>query len=139
MDSKHAFEMLVQNLKAQIGYSEDDVGEKSEMKAEKLHAKADAEGSLSETIATMESRQALQAKEPEAIGKAKEIISSSAVAGSAEKHLPSLLQVNAQLLADERSPTQDRVASYPRGQARSLHSWVPAALSVHVADDRPSR
>merc|ERR1719421_1406978 len=160
MDARHAFDMLIQDLKAQIASAEDDVSEKSEMKAKKLQAKADAEGSLTDTVGTMEadkkyladmsatceqkgadfeSRQALRAEELGAIEKAKEIISSGAVAGSADKHLPALLQTKgaslSQLRADARSPTQERAAAYLRDQARNLNSRVLAALSVHVADD----
>merc|ERR1719421_807955 len=160
MDARHAFDMLIQDLKAQIASAEDDVSEKSEMKAKKLQAKADAEGSLTDTVGTMEadkkyladmsatceqkgadfeSRQALRAEELGAIEKAKEIISSGAVAGSADKHLPALLQTKgaslSQLRADARSPTQERAAAFLRDRARNLNSRVLAALSVHVADD----
>merc|ERR1719502_741632 len=130
------------------------------MKAKKLQAKADAEGSLTDTVGTMEAdkkyladlsatceqkgadfeaRQALRAEELEAIEKAKEIIASGAVAGSAEKHLPTLLQMKSaslsQLRADARSPTQERAAAYLREKARNLNSRALAALAVRVEDD----
>merc|ERR1711865_931622 len=67
-----------------------------------------------------------------------EIISSGAVAGNADKHLPSLVQKSsafALLRADAQSPTQARVAQYLQYQARQLNSRVLSALAVRVADD----
>merc|ERR1719248_538244 len=116
MNSVHAFEMLVQDLKAQIDQATQDRDEKAATKAKKLQAKADAEGDLTDTTTTrdedekyladltatceqkasdFESRQQLRAEEIEAIEKAIEIISSEAVSGNAEKHLPTLLQSKA--------------------------------------------
>merc|ERR1712232_608908 len=113
MNSKHAYDMLMQDLKAQIAQATQDRDEKAETKAADLQAKADATGDLKDTTTTMladkkyladltatceqkasdfESRQQLRADEIVAIEKAIEIISSGAVAGNAEKHLPSLIQ-----------------------------------------------
>merc|ERR1719201_2313350 len=113
MNAQHEFEMLVQDLTAEIGDATKDRDEKAAIRAKKLEAKADAEAQLAETIATrdadqkylddlaatcakkasdFESRQQLRAEEIEAIEKAIEIISGEAVSGNAEKHLPSLLQ-----------------------------------------------
>merc|ERR1719436_2344104 len=98
MNSKHAHEMLVQDLTAQIDQSTQDREEKSASKAKHLQGKADAEGDLKDTTTTkeadekyladltatceqkasdFESRQQLRAEEIEAIEKAIEIISSS--------------------------------------------------------------
>merc|ERR1719486_901636 len=113
MNTKHAFDMLMQDLSAQIAQATQDRDEKAETKAKKLQAKADAEGDLAETTATrdadqkylddltatctqkaadFESRQTLRAEELVAIEKAIEIISSSSVKGHAETYLPSMLQ-----------------------------------------------
>jgi len=159
MNARHAFEMLIQDLKAQVEQATQDRDEKAETKAKKLQAKADAEGDLQDTITTrdadqkylddltatceqkaadFESRQQLRAEEIEAIEKAIEIISSNAVSGNAEKHLPTLLQAKASSLAQlraDRSPTQVRVAHYLQDQARQLNSRVLSALAVRVADD----
>lgn len=149
MNARQAFEMLMQDLKAQIEQATQDRDEK-----------ASAEGDLQDTITTrdadqkylddltatceqtasdFESRQQLRAEEIEAIQKAIEIMSSGAVSGNDEKHLPTLLQAKstslAQLRADSRSPTQTRVAQYLQEQARHLNSRVLSALAVHVADD----
>merc|ERR1719378_1972609 len=97
MNSKHAYDMLMQDLKAQIGQAERDRNEKAELKAKTLQHKADAEGDLKDTTTTrdsdakylkdlqatceekasaFESRQQLRADEIVAIEKAIEIISS---------------------------------------------------------------
>merc|ERR1719420_2246477 len=152
--------MLKSDLEAQIGQAESQRDEKAEIKAKKLQAKADAEGDLQDTITTrdddkkyledltatcetkasdFESRQQLRAEEIEAIEKAIEIISSEAVSGNAEKHLPGLLQTKsrslAQLRAGSVSPAQQRVAEYLREKAFDLNSRVLSALAVRVEAD----
>jgi len=158
-NSRHAFEMLMQDLNAQIENASAARDEKAETKAKKLQAKADAEGDLQDTVSTrdddqkyledltatceqkasdFESRQQLRAEEIEAIEKAIEIISSAAVSGNADKHLPTLLQKGtslAQLRASEQNPAQARVAEYLRTQAKNLNSRVLSALAVRVQDD----
>merc|ERR1719503_266598 len=113
MNTKHAFEMLVQDLTAQVDQATADRDLKSENKAKKLQAKATAGGDLTDTVTTrdadqkyltdltatceqkasdFESRQQLRAEESVAVEKAIEIISSSSVSGNADKYLPSLVQ-----------------------------------------------
>jgi prefoldin subunit 5 len=160
MNSKHAYDMLMQDLKAQIAQATQDRDEKAESKAKKLQAKADATGDLKDTTTTMladkkyladltatceqkasdfESRQQLRADEIVAVEKAIEIISSGAVSGNADKHLPSMMQMKgaalAQLRSNSNAQSQDRVAKFLRTQATKLNSRVLAALAVHVADD----
>jgi len=158
MNTKHAYEMLIQDLTAQVDQAEQDRTEKAALKAKTLQAKADAEGDLTDTTTTrdadvkyladltatceqkasdFESRQELRAEEIVAIEKAIEILSSAAVSGNAEKHLPTLIQKSAlaQLRADGRSPVQANVAAYLQRQARQLNSKVLSVLAVHVADD----
>merc|ERR1711972_282504 len=136
-----------------------DRDEKAETKAKKLQAKADALGDLKDTTTTrdadvkyladltatceqkasdFESRQQLRADEIVAIEKAIEIISSNAVSGNAEKHLPTLLQSTgslAQLRADLSVQAQARVAQYLSSRAKQLNSRVLSALASRVADD----
>merc|ERR1711933_233130 len=57
MNSKHAYDMLMQDLTAQIAQAQQDRDEKAETKAKKLQAKADAEGDLAETTATRDADQ----------------------------------------------------------------------------------
>merc|ERR1712232_331718 len=159
MNSKHAYDMLMQNLKAQTAQATADRDEKAETKAKKLQAKADATGDLKDTTTTkdadvkyladltatceqkasdFESRQLLRADEIVAIEKAIEIISSGAVAGNAEKHLPSLAQTQssfAQLRADLNVQAQARVAQFLRSRAKQLNSRVLSSVAARVSDD----
>jgi len=160
MNTKHNFDMLIQDLTAQKEQAIADRTEKSETKAKKLQAKADATGQLQDTTTTMEadkkfladtsatceqkaadfeSRQQLRAEELEAIAKAIEIISSGAVSGNAEKHLPSLVQ-KSKALAMLRSDTsnqivQAKVAQFLQDRASQLNSRVLSALAVRVTAD----
>merc|ERR1711865_638549 len=127
-------------------------------KAKKLQAKADASGDLKDTSSSkaadtkyladltatceqkasdFESRQQLRADEIVAIEKAIEIISSGAVAGNADKHLPTLVQTSsfAQLRADLSTQAQSRVAKYLQTRATQLNSRVLATLAQHATDD----
>merc|ERR550537_1953207 len=52
MNAKHAFEMLIQDLTAQIEQATADRDLKAETKAKKLQAKADDEGNLADTTST---------------------------------------------------------------------------------------
>merc|ERR1712187_164294 len=126
LNSQHAFDMLMQDLKAQIDQATADVATKSGTKAKKLQAKADAEGDLTDTTTTknddtkylsdltalceqkaadFESRQQLRAEEISTIEKAIEILSSSSVSGNAQKHLPTMLQISSSSLAQLRADT----------------------------------
>merc|ERR1719213_1534401 len=157
MNAKHAYDMLMQDLNAQVSQAQTDRDEKAEFKAETLQSKADAQGDLQDTTTTrdedekyladltatceqkasdFESRQQLRAEEIEAIEKAIEIVSSGAVSGNADKHLPGLVQTSfAQLRADSASMNQQRVANYLRQQADSLGSRVLSALATRVEAD----
>jgi len=57
MNSVHAYKMLIQDLTAQIEQATQDRTEKSETKAKKLQAKADAEGDLADTTSTRDADQ----------------------------------------------------------------------------------
>jgi cell division septum initiation protein DivIVA len=160
MNTKHAFEMLVQDLTAQVGQATADRDLKSENKAKKLQAKATAKGDLTDTVTTrdadqkyltdltatceqkasdFESRQQLRAEELVAIEKAIEIISSSSVSGHADTYLPSFVETNsesfAQLRAESQRESQARVVQYLKSQASKLNSRVLSALAVRMSDD----
>merc|ERR1740117_1671865 len=150
--------MLSQDLKAQIGQATSARTEKSEAKAKALQSSADAKGDLQDTTTTRDddskyladlsatceqkssdfaSRQQLRAEEIAAVEKAIEILSSGAVSGASEKHLPQLVQVTAlaQLRSVAQNPNQLRVASYLKEQASQINSRVLSALAVRVAED----
>jgi len=127
-------------------------------KAKRLQAKADAEGDLKDTTSTMEedkkyladltstceqkasafeSRQQLRAEEIEAVEKAIEIVSSGAVAGNADKHLPSFVQGAslAQLRTTSQSNSQARVAAFLQNKAAQTGSRVLSLLAERVEAD----
>jgi len=158
MNSKHAYDMLMQDLTAQIDQATQDRTEKSEIKAKKLQAKADAEGDLQDTTTTrdadqqylndlvatceqkasdFESRQQLRAEELEAIAKAIEIISSGAVKGNAEEYLPSLVQQRSlvSLRSSTTSQAQANAAAFLRRRASELQSRVLSALAERASAD----
>jgi hypothetical protein len=131
--------------------------EKTEAKAKALENSAASKGDLDDTTATrdddtkyladvtatceqksaaFEERQALRAGEIEAVEKAIEILSSGAVSGASEKHLPQLLQTSlTQLRSVDRSPAQLSVAAYLSDQGRKLNSRILRALAMRVSDD----
>merc|ERR1712008_411773 len=159
MNSVQAFEMLIQDLTAQLEQANQDRTEKAETKAKKLQAKADAEGDLTETTTTrdadvkyladltatceqkasdFESRQQLRTEELEAIAKAIEIISGNSVSGNADKYLPTLVQKKksfAVLRADSQSRAQAQVALFLQSKAKELNSRLLSAMAGRVAAD----
>ena len=159
MNSKHAYDMLLQDLKAQIAQSTSDRDEKAEFKAETMQAKADAESDVEDTTSTrdadikyladltatcaqkssdFDNRQQLRAEEIEAIEKAIEIIGSGAVAGSADKHLPSMVQTGssfAQLRSTGDGDTQARVARFLQSKSELLGSRVLSLVAQRIESD----
>merc|ERR1712079_742255 len=159
MNSKHAFDMLIQDLTAQIEQAKQDREEKAETKAKKLQAKADAEGDLVDTTTTrdadqkylddlvatceqkasdFESRQQLRTEELEAIAKAIEIISSGAVKGNAEKHLPSAFLEGHSfsfLRMDVQGRSQAKASMFLHQKANDLNSRLLSAMVARVAAD----
>merc|ERR1719207_155806 len=159
-NARQAFEMLTQDLKAQIDQATQARTEKAEAKAKALQAAADAKGDLQDTTSTRDDdskylsdltatceqksgafaeRQQLRADEITAVEKAIEILSSGAVSGASEKHLPSLVQIKstalAQLRAEAQNPNQLRVAAYLKAQGSRINSRVLSALAMRVSED----
>ncbi len=147
-----------QDLEARFAQATQDRDEKSGFKAETLQPKADAKGDLEDTTSIwdadqkhlddltatgeqkaseFEARQGLREEEGEGIEKVIETISSGAVSGNADKHLPDLLQKPAltQLRADTSSQNQARDASYLQRRAQTLGSRVLSALAGRVEAD----
>merc|ERR1719183_240539 len=115
MNSKHAYEMLMAELKKSISEASESETEKEATKAKRLQQQADAEGDLTDTTTTRDDdsaylgdlvgtceqkandflkRQELRAEELDAINKAIEIVSGGAVSGAADEHLPALVQTH---------------------------------------------
>jgi len=159
--SHHAYQMLMQDLKGQIDSAEENRGVKATNKAKTLQGAADAKADLQDTSSTrdddskyltdmtstceqkasdFESRQSLRADEVAALEKAIEILSSGAVSGAAEKHLPTFLQKGtvtsfAQLRSVAKNPDQQRVAAYLHDQANKLDSRILSALATRADED----
>jgi len=170
-NSKHAFELLIQDLTTQISEGEADRDSKSATKAKKQQAKADAEGDLGDTTSTRDadqkylddlvatcetkatdfvSRQHLRAEELVAVQKAIDIMSSDAVSGAADTHLPGLIEYKDVLFgktvgnimvqlkstgADSKHANQVLAKAYLQSRAERLGSKVLAAIALHAADD----
>lgn len=159
-NSRQQFEMLMSDMDSQIANAEAGLAKDKEDKAKALKAKASAEGELVDTTTVrdedqkflddtmaecaqkasdFEARQQLRAEEIEAIEKAIEIISSSAVSGAAKKHLPTLIQSKASSLAQLRSPAsspaQFKVAVYLQDRGRELNSRILSAIAERVEKD----
>jgi len=161
--SKHAYDMLMQDLKAQVEAAEANRGVKSQAKAKALQGAADSKADLEDMTSTRDddskylgdtsstceqkssdfgSRQQLRADEIAALEKAVEILSSGAVSGAAEKHLPTLLQNKGTSFAQLRSShsgkdpqNQQRVAAYLHDQASKLDSRILSALATRADED----
>merc|ERR1712014_395010 len=91
------------------------------MEADKKYM-GDLTATCEQKASDFESRQQLRAEEIVAIEKAIEVISSNAVSGNAEKHLPTLVQSEhssfASLRADLTVQAQSRVAQYLQARAK---------------------
>merc|ERR1719310_1691365 len=158
-NARHAYEMLMQDLTAQIETATEDREAKAQEKASKLQKAAEDKGDLADTTATrdadqtylddlvaectqkssdFESRQQLRTDELAAIDKAIEILSSGAVSGNADKYLPSFVQKSVsflQISVGSKNPSQARVAEFLREKGSAINSRVLSALAVRVAED----
>jgi len=162
-NAQHAFDLIMQQLHDNTENAQHEVNKKTVSKEQTAQAKAEAEGSLAQAKADRaadaeyleemnemcrlksqeyEDRQELRAGEIQALKKAQEIISGGAVAGAAEKHLPTLLQIRqprsnslAQLRSLTASPLQERLAAFLRERASSCNSQLLSLVSQHVATD----
>lgn len=158
-NAKHAFQMLSQDLSAQIEQNDQAKTEKSGARADKLQSQAKAKGDLQDTtqsrdadkkyledlVATceqkagdFENRQQLRADELVAIEKAIEIISGGAVSGASDKHLPKLLDTSFVQLRSEiqsNSINQEKALAYISRRGRELKSRVLTQLASGAGED----
>merc|ERR1740130_989003 len=157
LGAQQAFEQIGQQLADNIENAQFEINKKTKHRAETQQNKADMEGDLAQTTADrdedqkylddttalctqktsdFESRSELRAGEIEAISKAIEIIGSQAVAGSGDKHLPALLQIQtkrtalALLRSNLMSPAQEKVVSFLNEQARKSGSRLLSELAL---------
>jgi cell division septum initiation protein DivIVA len=157
-NAAHAYDMLQQDLTAQIEQNTQARTEKSAAKAKKLQAASNAKGDLGDTTATrdddqkylsdltatceqkasdFENRQQLRADELAAVEKAIEILGSGAVSGASEKHLPQLVQYTSflQLSSKQAGVNQEKALSYIARRGRELNSRILTQLAVRAGDD----
>jgi len=159
-NSRHAYDMLMQDLTAQIEHNTQSRSDKAAAKAKKLQAAADAKGDKTDTTATrdddqkylsdlvatcqqkasdFENRQQLRADELVALEKAIEVLGSGAVSGASEKHLPQLVQTGkktalVQLKSSQKAMNGNErvteVAGFLRRQSEKLNSRILAQIAM---------
>jgi|Transcript_29661 tetratricopeptide (TPR) repeat protein len=160
LNAQNAFEQIMQQLSDDIENADFEINKKTKLRAETQEKKAELEGELAattkerdedtkyfeDTVALCDqkttdfnSRQKLRGEELDAISKAIEIISSEAVAGSGEKHLPALVQIAskraagfAQLRSGQTSPIQQKLAVFLNQQAQKSGSRLLAEMAMQV-------
>jgi hypothetical protein len=158
----HAYDLEMLHLGDSIEAAKADRGQKAEVKAQRAADAAEAKANLADAKANLaetekfladltstfhqkteayKANQIVRAEEIEAIAKAIEIISSSAVKGSAEKHLPTLVQSSkaVSLLqvsrSSRRTSAKDRAAEFLRDRAEKLGSKVLSLAALRVGFD----
>jgi len=165
MNSKHAFNMMKQDLTDSIDRANKAIGEKGAEKSAKHESaandskeKAATEADLAEDekylsdlkaeceqkAKSFEEKQQLRKDEIEAISKAIDILSSGAVSGAAEKHLPGALTQEGVSLAQFRSTHKQesvtagihaRLTEFLNSESRRLHSKSLAFLAEKIGAD----
>jgi hypothetical protein len=165
MNSKHAYNMIVEDLTDSIENSEKDIEEKTAEKERKIEKTAENKKQLSATIdmktenektlsdmtteceekkMSFAEKQQLRAEEIEAIGKAMEILKSGDVSGNAEKYLNLAQTKTAAALVQMRgSASNDAALDSPRRKVRNfllsesdrLHSKPLALLAQKLMAD----
>lgn len=162
MITRQAYDVVMMDLRNSIAAAENEMDKKGHSKAENIAGSAEASTLHDETKASRDddqeyltrltstcqsksvdfnTRQQLHDEEVAAIEKAIEIISGDAVSGSAEKHLPSLLQVRrassfVQFLAASQAPSnQQKTIAFLTAEGQRLDSHVLSALAMQASAD----
>merc|ERR1719352_1056299 len=155
MGAKHAYDLMMLDLKDSISAAESMRAAKAKMKAGKEADAASDKGSLADTISSktedekyledlvaqceqksndFASRQQLRAEELEAIQKAIEIISSPDVAGNAGKHLGLAQSFALRASHKSKGRVAPTVVAYLQGRADHLQSKGLKMLAMQVAE-----
>jgi len=165
MNAKANFEMLAQNLKDNILEDKKRSTDKTATKAQRLEnaavakadlattesGKAEDEKKLADTLTAchaksveFEKNQVVRSEEVKAIEQAMAILQSDEVSGSADKHLPKLIQTAkrgtalVQLRGGEspqESQRRERLTTFLNGRAQALGSRYLALVATHAGTD----
>merc|ERR1719387_2748754 len=159
LNKKHAYEMVMQKLQDSVERAKSAKARKAKSHGERMEAASAAQGELDDTTAVRnadktyleetiascqlkaedyESRQKLRSEERAALDKAIEILSGSAVAGAAAKHLPALSQTSVSfglLRSTAFSPLQSQAADYLQMRAERIQSRMLSELATKVLED----
>jgi len=166
MSAKANFELLAQALTDNVKEDTKNAGKKTAAKAARLgdaarakgdkkmteQAKAEDEKTLSEALASCHARsvefeknQVVRAEEVKAIQKAIQILSSEEVSGTADRHLPSLVQILSRRAnafvqlrgneAQDEAQRRERVVEFLQGRAKTSGSKYLSLVAVHAAAD----
>merc|ERR1719335_727980 len=164
----HAYDLEMLHLGNSIEAARADRNKKAEVKAQRAADSAEAKGKLADTKAELEeaekyladleatfkaktsayeANQKVRAEEIEAIAKAIEIISSPAVSGAADKHLPGLVQQakavsllqmsrsSEKTMTSHRDALRQRASEFLRKKAEQLGSKVLSMAAVQAGFD----
>jgi uncharacterized protein YoxC len=156
MGAKHAYDLMMLELKDSISAAESMRAAKAKIKAQREETASGAKGDLAGTISAkdedtayledlnaqcqqksndFQARQQLREEELEAIMKAIEIISSPDVAGNEDKHL-SLVSSSFALRASVRvDPTKQEIVAYLQHNANKLNSRNLNLLAEQMSAD----
>lgn len=154
------YDMLAQQLTASIKDAKQDIATKTATKAQRLEDAAAAKGELETTVAgkmedektlsdtkaecyaksdEFEKNQVTRKGEIEAITKAMEILSSPAVSGNAEKHLPSLAQTATSLLqvdvTQHNIGSRQRLVQFLQAKAQTIGSRYLLLVASRASAD----
>jgi len=155
LGAQQGYEQIMQQMADNVENAEFEISKKTKLRAETEANKAELEGDLAQTTTDrdedqkyldettalctqkttdFEARQKLRGEELEAISKAMEIISSQAVSGAGDKHLPALVQIRgaslAQLRSEQKSPVQRQIAVFLESQARKTGSHLLSEVAA---------
>jgi len=162
LNTKHNFEMLKQQLTDNIKEDNKIAEKKTSTKAQRLADAAQAKGALKVTEAALaddektlsdtltschaksaeyEQNQVVRSEEVKAISKAVDILDSEGVLGTAEKHLPQLVQVATALVqlhlkeSPEESNRREHLVQFLQSRAHSTGSKYLALVATHASGD----
>lgn len=161
LNAKHNFEMLAQKLEDNIKEDNKRAGQKTSARSQRLAdaaaakadlktteaGKAEDEKTLSDTLASCHARseefeknQVVRSEEVKAIKKAVAILSSEEVSGTADKHLPTLVQVSALVQLRGQDSPQDaqrrtHLVEFLQGRARRFGSRYLSLVANHASAD----